>query len=99
MRRTPAELVAQGGIPTPGERLNPPQPLPEKPRYQHDCQVCVFLGHYDGSDLYFCPQHGIKTVIARFSDLGPDYASGLPAIRNRFLQEAELRATKGGFLP
>ena len=45
-------------------------------RYQHDCKICVFLGNYRDHDLYYCPQGGLPTVIARYSDAGPDYVSG-----------------------
>lgn len=51
-----------------------------KPLFEHDCDACTFLGHNDEGtmDLYFCPQlPGLPTVIARFSDNGPDYMSGI----------------------
>jgi hypothetical protein len=40
------------------------------------CENCTFLGSIDNHDYYFCPQHGIPTVIARY---GPDheYESGM----------------------
>ena len=47
-----------------------------KPRFQHDCDNCVFLGHYEGHDLYYCPRE--PTVIARYGGGGPEYTSGLP---------------------
>lgn len=50
----------------------------EQARYKHDCENCVFLGYEDYYDLYFCPQGTIPTVIARFSNDGPDYISGMP---------------------
>jgi hypothetical protein len=39
------------------------------------------------ADLYYCPQGGIpvSTLIARFSDDGPDYTSGLSAGRDSWL--------------
>lgn len=58
-----------------------------KPFYNHDCDQCHFLGTYsiqknslfEGNyDLYWCPQHGIPTVVVRWSDEGPDYSSGMP---------------------
>lgn len=49
----------------------------EKPRYQHDCDACVFLGYYGNVDLYCCNQHGHPTVIARYSSTGSDYSSGI----------------------
>lgn len=59
-----------------------------KPRYQHDCDQCVYLGTILAApkhsryrkqakycDLYFCP--GEPTVIGRYSSEGADYGSGL----------------------
>ena len=43
------------------------------PKFEHDCSECVFLGHFQKSDLYVCR----GTVIARFSDEPRDYASGI----------------------
>jgi hypothetical protein len=51
-----------------------------KPQYIHDCDACRYLGRSDDEifDLYFCAQSDSSlTVIARFSDEGPDYKSGL----------------------
>jgi len=57
------------------------------PHFEHDCDGCVFLGSYEHKgclcDLYFCGQGGPggpgdhNTVIARYSDDPPDYASGM----------------------
>ena len=49
------------------------------PVFAHDCSDCVFLGHYQEHDLYFCPKDSVDggTVIARWSGIGSDYASGL----------------------
>lgn len=53
-----------------------------KPRHKHDCDCCVFLGHYDKGetqyDLYYCPQPAMpeSTLIARFGPDG-DYLSGM----------------------
>ena len=50
--------------------------LPD-PLFEHDCDCCLYLGTYNGADLYFCPSDmGIPTVISRFSSEGGDYASG-----------------------
>jgi hypothetical protein len=48
------------------------------PRYEHDCNHCVFLGQYGEYDLYYCPQPMIHlpTIVARFGDWGGDYHSG-----------------------
>jgi len=59
-----------------------------KPKYEHDCSACIFLGSYTyqtimGSrvydfddDLYVCP-NGIlgPTLLARHGDSAPDYTS------------------------
>lgn len=61
---------------------------PTKPMFVHDSDCCVFLGHYHDStfsmcserrafDLYWCEQGGDPTVLARYSDDGPDYFSGI----------------------
>ena len=47
------------------------------PQFTHDCSECIFLGSFNGEDLYFHPNPPI-TLISRRSDNGPDYASGLP---------------------
>ena len=52
--------------------------LMTKPLYEHDCDLCVFLGSYKEHDLYY---HQYKdrplTVVARYSNYGPDYISGM----------------------
>lgn len=70
------------------------------PLYKHDCNECVYLGSYKKVDLYFCNQWGeLKTVIARYSDDGPDYTSGLELVsRNEYLAEAKRRAIEKGLL-
>lgn len=46
-------------------------------QYKHDCDACIPLGRFDDFDFYFCRQHGIPTVIARFGNHPGDYMSGL----------------------
>jgi len=55
----------------------------ESPHFQHDCAACTFLGSYEGSDLYHCPQHGFPTLIVRRSDVPQDYTSFLAEIVRR----------------
>ena len=67
-------------------------------RFIHDCDDCIFLGQYKEFDLYFCPM-GSQTVIARYSDEGGDYHSGLEfakAGRIPQLVEAYERAKEKG---
>ena len=47
-------------------------------KFQHDSDCCTFLGTLDGVDMYFCDVGKPATVLARFSDEGPDYVSGIP---------------------
>jgi len=52
----------------------------ESPVHEHDCDICTFLGHARGVDLWYHPQVGTgprETVIARRGPDG-DYKSGLP---------------------
>jgi hypothetical protein len=71
--------------------------MTDKPCYDHDCTTCVFLGHYGAADLYVHPS-GHKTVIARYSSKGSDYASGLFATGLLDLNEAKRRAVERGIL-
>lgn len=36
-------------------------------RHEHDCDACIFMGHFEDNDLWFCP--GDKSLISRY---GPD---------------------------
>jgi len=73
------------------------------PEYKHDCDNCTYLGFEkkDGKmvDLYFCPQHKVPTIIARYSSDGPDYISGV-ALAGHFpeLMAAKTRAEAAGLL-
>lgn len=83
----------------------------EGPVFAHDCDECIYLGHYEEHDLYFCPKElgGEGTVIARYGGDGPEYASGLPfgqqplgyytGTHSRHLRIAYLIAADLGFVP
>lgn len=49
------------------------------PKFTHDCDKCQFLGTEHGHDLYICASRMIKglgpSIIARFGNDGPQYAS------------------------
>ncbi len=47
----------------------------KKPKFKHDCKHCVFLGHAKNRDWYSCQANIGRSIIARFSDDGPDYNS------------------------
>lgn len=91
----PAPVVAQYHDREPEEDYG--QPL-----YNHDCEACTFLGSKQGQDLYYCDQGGgsnLSTVIARRSDRGEDYISGLSAARQEpLLALAVVRAFRKGLL-
>lgn len=60
----------------------------EQPRYQHDCEKCVWLGRYNEYDLYACGKPStegndeilekviVNSIIARRSSKPEDYKSG-----------------------
>lgn len=58
-------------------------PKADRPKYVHDCDLCTFLGRAtcpttgEEADLYHCVDVVGPTVIARLSDHGGDYRSGL----------------------
>lgn len=66
------------------------------PKFQHDCKTCVFLGHYEGHDLYWHPGRIETTVIARFGSEGHEYASGLPFANDRLRTLDEEDAPRHG---
>jgi hypothetical protein len=69
-----------------------------KPKFKHDCERCTFLGNFKGFDLYFCPQTpNLPTVLARFSNEGADYVSGIYSDIAP-LNEAKKRAKERGLL-
>lgn len=75
----------------------------EKPRYTHDCTGCIFLGLWANFDLYYCKGSSPirTTVIARYGDKGPEYASGLEVARTGKMPElaaALKRAIGRGFV-
>ena len=47
--------------------------------FTHDCDHCKFLGHFFGHDTYICEAKGkasgVASIIARFGNDGPEYAS------------------------
>ena len=68
--------------------------LQSKPKFQHDCDTCRYLGQSEGEDLYACPASFNvlgPTLIVRRSDEGPDYRSVPMAIFEKNL----VRRTEG----
>lgn len=73
------------------------------PEYEHDCPNCTFLGKFEDDevifDLYYCG-NPMQTVVARYSDDGPKYVSGISVAKSNLepsLTEALKRAIKGGY--
>jgi hypothetical protein len=67
----------------PAEEEEEKDELGTGPVYRHDCDSCLYLGHFEEHDLYYCgcpaqSPHRLPTVIARWGGEGPEYyASGL----------------------
>lgn len=71
-----------------------------QPRFKHDCDHCISLGHYRDHDLYICGDE-YPSVIGRFGDSPEEYQSGIGIwIREEqeVLYEAVKRARKKGIL-
>ena len=60
-----------------------------KPKHTHDCERCTFLGHFCDHDVYICQDSGGigPSIIARFGDDGPEYASTPLRIFQRQINE------------
>ena len=54
------------------------------PRWTHDCELCTFLGHWEGYDLYYAVRYtehpSIIRCIARFGSGSSHYYSGHPTL-------------------
>ncbi len=58
------------------------------PKFIHDCDSCEFLGHMvhnfnsvdGGYDVWFCARCDGGSLICRYGDDGPDYASSMVSI-------------------
>jgi len=70
----------------------------DQPLYEHDCDACHYLGVYDDIDLYYCDAGFQPTVIARYSEYGPDYSSGMSFAFDGSLEEAVKRAMSRGLM-
>jgi len=57
------------------------------PKFKHDCEKCIFLGHYNEKDLYFCDQNSTNpTLIQRYSDDSGDYFSAIAIVNDSLVQ-------------
>jgi hypothetical protein len=78
----------------------------ETPKYEHNCDRCVYLGTYDNkgegvitTDLYYHNHHSFATVIERYSSEKSDYCSGLYSVGAcEGLREAYNRAVEMGLV-
>jgi len=71
----------------------------EPPRYTHDCHTCRYMGRHEEYDLYYCGNE--PTVIARYSNIGSDYTSGMIFARPNGVEplyQAKLRAIQYGII-
>jgi hypothetical protein len=71
-------------------KLNTDKYTSELPKFEHDCDCCVFLGNFQGQDLYWCAGEPVARRSSRPEDYssGHEFASVRPA-----LAEAVRRAT------
>lgn len=69
------------------------------PRWEHDCNHCVFVGRWYKFDLWFHPKwkNKIETVIARTSSEPGDYTSGIVFADQGPLKVALKRARELGW--
>lgn len=78
----------------------------QPPLFQHDCELCTYLGRYhdperdEDSDLYVHTAGSTPTVISRYGSNGPEYSSGLYGSYGQIpaLSEARQRAERLGLL-
>lgn len=78
----------------------------QPPLFQHDCELCTYLGRYhdperdEDSDLYVHTAGSTPTVISRYGSDGPEYSSGLYGSYGQIpaLSEARQRAESRGLL-
>lgn len=69
----------------------------DSPKFMHDCDECVFLGHFEKHDLYYCPQD--QTLTGRYDHDQTDYIIALAeATTDPILGEAFRRAQDRGLL-
>ena len=67
------------------------------PKYLHDCPDCIFLGHADLHDLYYCPKH--QMLRARYDHDELDCLStSLKGYRGPILEKAYQLARAKGLL-
>jgi len=45
------------------------------PKYTHDCDACTFLGTFFDHDVYHCGDTLSRSIVARYGNDGPEYAS------------------------
>lgn len=41
-----------------------------KPRYKHDCENCIFIGHRNENDIYLCMTSDGVDFVARYGNEG-----------------------------
>ena len=85
--------------------------MSETPQFKHDCDICTFLGRYEGNedwgdggkyDLYVHisgDNDFLTTVLARYGDEGWEYRSGMCFAKDGHpVEEALRRAIERGLL-
>ena len=62
-----------------------------KTLFKHDCEQCIYLGFFMDSDLYYCPQHGLPTLICRSGNSPHQYVSNNVMLQDFMPEFAEAR--------
>ena len=70
----------------------------QSPLFQHNCQDCKYLATFKDKDLYFCSNHGVPIVKARFSDKVKDVEKGLGLVKSEALEVAQALSLRKGLV-
>ena len=46
------------------------------PKFEHDCDSCIYLGRFSEKDAYLCPKD-LGSLILRYGDSGEEYSSSM----------------------
>lgn len=67
-----------------------------QPIFTHDCDECIFLGTYEGEDLYVHIRANHAEAIHRSGDRGWEYGCMRLPHPSKFYQEIERRCRERG---
>ena len=70
----------------------------QSPLYRHNCQECKYLATFEDKDLYFCKNHGVPLVKARYSNEEKDVEKGLGLAKSEPLEVAQALSLRRGLV-